>query len=399
MIKKAVQFIYKYLLFPTKVNMCSQTLYQSLLGTIRLYQHNNDKKWEKRANQLVKLLVQIQRPDGGFDIGYDFNFGKFHKKGESTSPELVAMLALVEYYKIFGGEEVKISAQKAAKWIKSNALNLGDGNWSIPYGPYSTKEVMVYNGTSFAVGAIGVYLSIFKDDKLEEIYHGMNNYLFSVLSSSSLDKGKFWFYSDQMRNDLTILQRNKIDYYHQMQQVEMHSIAEISLTSPFQKQIILDATEHIFSKQDESGIIPYFNTYTPIHLWGFCSCASGFIYASIFDNKRKSDYIEGAKRIVTWILENAWTGEYFYPIVDENGKVVDSNYYVRSDAWVFNTVALAIKENVISGEYINICEKCYTKMELSDFSGLENHASNFRIRIVYKLIEFTNKIYKLLWRK
>ena len=41
------------------------------------------------------------------------------------------------------------------------AFDMGDGKVAIPYGPYSIEKVMVYNGTSFACGALGCYLGQF----------------------------------------------------------------------------------------------------------------------------------------------------------------------------------------------------------------------------------------------
>lgn len=396
---KLLKVIYSIFLTPIYVRYCSQTLYQSLIGCLRLFLKTNDVIWSKRAKTLCELLIKTQRPDGGFDIGYDFNFGRLHKKSESTSPELVGLLALVEYYKVFGGEDVKRAAHRAAAWVTNNALDLGNGEWAIPYGPYSIEQVMVYNGTSFAAGAIGVYLSVFQDDRLQKIYHGMNKYLYCVLESNINEPGKYWYYSDQSRLDLTEIQRNKVDYYHQMQQVEMHTMAELSLSSPYQRSIIIEATLHIASKQEESGTIPYLNTATPIHMWGFCSCASGLIYASQIDTGLKEQHLERARRVIKWIVENSWSGDYFYPIVEKDGTVIDHNFYVRSDAWVFNTLALAIKEGVIENGYLEICEKSYLKMESVNFSGIENHASNLRIRLVNRMLQNAATIIKRVWPK
>jgi len=396
---KLLKVIYSTLLFPIYVRYCSQTLYQSLIGCLRLFLKTNDVIWSKRAKALCELLIKTQRPDGGFDIGYDFNFGRLHKKGDSTSPELVGLHALVEYYKAFGGEDVKIAAHRAASWVKTNAINLGDEKWAIPYGPYSIKEVMVYNGTSFAAGAIGVYLSVFQDDELEKIYHGLNKYLYGVLDVNIDNPGKFWYYSDRGRSDLTEIQRNKVDYYHQMQQIEMHAMAELSFSSPLQKEMILDATKHVANLQENTGIIPYYNTPTPIHMWGFCSCASGFIYASQFDIGMREEYLERARRVIKWIVDYSWTGDYFYPIVEKDGTVIDHNFYVRSDAWVFNTMALAINEGVIENDYLEICEKSYLKIESVNFSGIENHASNLRIRLVNRMLQNAATIKKRVWPK
>lgn len=387
-------FIRKTLLYPIYVEHCSQSLYKPLLGCLLLWDATENVNWEQRANRLCQLLIKIQKSDGGFDNGYDYNFGRFHKKGEPIAPELVGLYALVEYYKRFGGQNVALAARQAANWIRNNAFQLTDSEWAIPYGPYCSKEVMVYNGTSFAAGALGVYLSVFPDSDLEIIYHGMNKYLYNVMSTLPNQPGRFWYYSDQSRIDLTELQRNKIDYYHQMQQIEIHSMAELCIPNPFQKEIIISASDHVEFKQDQNGLIPYYNTESDIHLWGYCSCANGFIMAAKINTLKTSEYIERAKKILKWIKEYSWNGEYFYPVISKNGLIKDKNFYVRSDAWVFNTFAMAIKEGIIDPSYITICEKIYEKMESANFSGIENHATNERIRFVNKIINYTVNIIK-----
>lgn len=384
---------------PKKVSYCSQTIYQVLLGCLRLWDKTQDKQWQRRADELCNILLKIQKPDGGFDIGYDFNFGMLHKKGESTSPELIGLIALVEYHKRFANDNVKLAAQKTALWIKKNSIRIDEDKWAIPYAPYSTKKVMVYNGTSFAVGALGAYLSVFPDEELEVIYHGMVNYLYSSLSALNEQPGKFWYYSDQTRNDLTEVQRKKIDYYHQMQQVEMHAMAELNINSKKQLDIIREASQHIANKQNELGVIPYLNTSVPIHVWGYCSCASGFIYSSKLIKEKKDEYFTRALKILEWLETYSWNSNYFFAILSENGQVIDNRFYVRSDAWVFNTFALAVKENINKDKYLHICDKCYRKMESVDFSGIENHASNRRIRTFMKIIQAASSVNKQLWQK
>jgi hypothetical protein len=396
---KILLLIEKTLLTKVNVKHCSQTIYQTLLGCLRLWDSTNEVKWKERAKHLCNILMSIQRPDGGFDIGYDFNFGKLHKKGESTSPELISLMALVEYYKRFGGEDVKKSADRAVYWIKKNAIKISDGKWAIPYAPHSTKEVMVYNGTSFAASALGIYISVFPNPDLEAIYHGMINYLHDVLSSFPDQPGKFWYYSDQSRKDLTVEQRNKIDYYHQMQQVEMHSISQICFNSPVQTDLITLATENVTQKQNDVGIIPYYNFNTDIHLWGYCSCASGLILAGKVTPKKQEEYNLRAIKILEWILTYSWNGNYFYPIVSEKGVVIDKKFYVRSDAWVFNSFALAVNEGINIEKFRIICEESYRKMESVGFSGIENHASNNRIRTVFKLIAIGAKLKHRIWPK
>jgi hypothetical protein len=346
-------------------------------------------QWRQRADSVCQTLLRIQRPDGGFDIGYDFNFGRLHRKGESTSPELVGLLALVEHYRRFRNEAAREGARRAAEWVRKNAIKPSDRHWAIPYGPYSTKAIMVYNGTSFAAGALGAYLSLFPDEELNGIYSGMNQYLCDRMSSTPGVPGRFWFYSDQSRQDLSTLQREKIDYYHQMQQVEMHATAELLVPSRCQPDMIGAAAEHVAGLQDEFGVIPYTNRDARfggnVHLWGFCSCAAGFLMAGKVLPDRAASYRARAARIYDWIYKKAWNGRYFYPVLTPDGAPEDIRYYVRSDAWVFNAFCLAVQERLQKEAYLEVCEKCYARMAGRDFSGIENHAGSFRARVIRRV--------------
>lgn len=384
---------------PPYVRYCSQTIYQSLLGCLRMFEATSQSKWSQRADHLLSILLQIQQPDGGFDIGYDFNFGLMHKKGQSTSPELVALVALAEYARIFGKDKVLTPAQRAADWIRKNAIDKGDGQYAIPYSPYTTDEVMVYNGTSFAAGALGCYLGhIENDQELDKIYRGMVLYLKSVMSSAPDLPGKFWYYNDQSLTNLTEMQRmkrTKIDYYHQMQQVEMHALAQQAHSAQSQLDIITDAADLIAALQEKHEVIPYTNSnfYFKgcIHLWGLASVASGMLEASVVVPERKTTYHTVARRVVDWIVQHAWNGEHFVAVLDKTGTAVSCDYMVRSDAWVFNALAAAQK-HLGPGPWTELAENAFLKMDSVDYSGPESHASTRKKRLIVSLY---SRIYKV----
>ena len=55
---------------PLYVKHCSQTIYTALLGCLRMWDATRDSIWQKRADDVLAILLEIQQPDGGFDIGY-----------------------------------------------------------------------------------------------------------------------------------------------------------------------------------------------------------------------------------------------------------------------------------------------------------------------------------------
>ncbi len=322
LISLAKQMI-KLTVSPSNIHHCSQTIYEALLGCLRMWEVTKAPLWKDRSRRLLNYLIGIQKPDGGFDIGYDFNFGMLHKKGLSTSPELVGLMAACEYARIFGDAEADSVAHKAAAWIRLHAMHIENEKWAIPYSPYTTPKVMVYNGTSFACGALGCYLGQFGgDEQLHSIYNGMVNYLESVLYASDGLPGRFWYYNDQSRTDLDELRRNKIDYYHQMQQVEIHALAQNATPLEKQIKIIHDASEHIIGLYLRFPILPYTNDprlfNNQIHTWGFASVVSGLLEAAELLDQRRDDYRKVAYNLLLWLLVNAWNGKYFEPVLNRN---------------------------------------------------------------------------------
>lgn len=389
--------IHKTVLRPPYVRWCSQTIYQALLAAIKIYRYSNDDIWKERALDLKDILIKIQQPDGGFDIGYDFNFGLLHKKGESTSPECVSLVALIHYAEAFGiSDDVWVACDKCARWIVLNAIGIDNDRYYIPYSPYSTKDVMVYNGTSFACGALGMYIGFFKitDEKIIKIYSGFIRYLSSVLISIEDYKGKFWPYYDLDRTDIDEKKKEKIDFYHQMQQVEMHSFAQKYVPNHIQLDMINSASLSILDLYKDLKYLPYTNNEKDfgghIHLWGLASVISGLQEYKKLNSSFTNEVYEAVNFVYDLIINKSWNKQYFYPIISKDNKVVYDLYMVRSDAWVINSLAGLLEENydfLDKGELMQVLNEGFKSMEKVNFSGQESHASNQRTRFIGKLIK------------
>lgn len=388
--------IKKWILKPPYVRWCSQTIYECLLGAIKIYKYTKSDYWKNECKELINIQFQIQQPDGGFDIGYDFNFGFLHKKGESTSPELLGLLAYVEYANCFGSTlEIQERSEKAANWICKNAIACKNGYY-IPYAPASTKDVMVYNGTSFACGALGAFIGYYNPDdkKFLEIYKGFIQYLSSALVFEKGFSGKSWPYYDQERKDLNPEIFDKIDYFHQMQQVEAHCIAQLYCPNQEQLKIIQLASNNILDLYEANGYIPYTNKKElfggNIHLWGFSSIISGLIHAEKQVQLEKQKVEAVLKFCYDFIMESYNNkNNMFFPIMSPNGTIVYDTYMVRSDAWVFNSLSNFLEENkdyINSDELLNALTKVFAKMKNQNFSGLESHASTAKTRLISKAI-------------
>ena len=324
--KQIAKTIYKKI-FPTLyVKHCSQTIYQALLAALHMYEATNEKYWLDEAKKLKDIMIDIQQQDGGWDIGYFFNFGYNHHKGESTSPELLSLVALIKYWEIEKDERVKQSIHKGIDWIINNSYEL-ETDWVIPYGPYSTKDVVVYNGMSFAQAPLAMWSKYEEDierkNKIIEIYRGMNRYLAKQLIKT--DNGSYMFYS-LPREGMDDKAREKVDYYHMAQQLEMHNYANNYCPDENSLKIVLEFGEHLLSMQEEDGQIQYLNNEPNkgIHLWGYCSIINAFIDMNFITSNY--DFDMGAKKIVNWISKYGYVekDKCFYPIVNKQKKT--NNY-------------------------------------------------------------------------
>lgn len=102
--RKLLLRIPRIALSPAKKVFSSQTVYESLLACMALYELTGGEFWLENCKHLCKLLIGIQQPDGGFDIGYNFRFGENLAKKrqlESTTPEVVGLYALCKYHDMF----------------------------------------------------------------------------------------------------------------------------------------------------------------------------------------------------------------------------------------------------------------------------------------------------------
>jgi hypothetical protein len=347
--------------------------------------------WKDRCESVALTLAQIQQPDGGFDIGYEFNFGRMRRRGQATSPEMLGLIALLESLSVIDSRKIRIAASRAVQWIMRNRINFDNNSIAVPYCPGALREVMVYNGTSFACAALGKSIvTLPGEPQVRRVYEGMVSFLNRSMSSAEGRAGRFWYYCDQSRSDLDPGAREKIDYYHQMQQVDVHSLAEEAAPCGQQLEMVRDAADHVLEVALEQGVVPYCKNPAAfrghIHLWGYASVATGFIRAAGVVRDRADQYRAEARRVVNWIVTNGWNGKYFFPILNRDGQPQGTfQYMVRSDAWVFNALSLARLELGMT-ELDPVIESCVRRILASKMSGPESHASNRRIRLARRIL-------------
>lgn len=380
-----------FMLKPADNIQSSQTLYEALLATLNILEATKEECWEKNADYIAKMIVKSQLPDGGFDIGYNFRFGKNLKKTtriQATTPECLSIFALIEYYKISKNPAVKTCIEKGMLWIEKHAYVDKDGYWVIPYAPDTLKDVHITNAISFCIGTIANYTITFKDDRYLEMYSSMCDYMVSQLTV--IENAGYWDYFEKA---LSVKGNfySRVDNYHIAQQLYYHMRANELIYNDANQQIIEKVSNYLSTYLKKNIIVPYIcingevSPTADIDMWGYCA---------LLMCTTKCNDMETSKRIVEVILENSWNGEYFAPVLNSKLEVIDSRFYPRSDAWVVHALSeyYIIDRNPVIGEVIRAS---LNKLRSCDYKGTENHALTLKKEILAFMAEiYRSKIKK-----
>ncbi|MFV9690851.1 MAG: hypothetical protein ACNY01_07795 [Desulfobacteria bacterium] len=377
------------LLKPMRVEHCSQTLYESLQFCVKMYELTRDSRWDEEGRRVIKLVRMTQQHDGGFDIGYDFDFGRIHKRGWSSAPECEMLVSLIEYGISFGFGEVMDIIEKGIGWILNNSSQIGSASWMIPYCPAASEDVMVYNGVSFSLAPLAMYHRfIRKDQRIKEIHDGFLNYL-----SGEFDWERgFWRYSDQSRGDLNRDQRRKVDNYHLGQQLEMHCRSYECVPREENLKLIRRLADYLLTLHQDwcPEPLPYLNLTTNekmgVHLWGYASLINGFL--QYYRIQKESAALEACKDIFEWVTQNAWLGDHFACVYHSIGTRMDRRFYPRSDAWVINNLVAYMAAEDPNNDWLQRTVSVYENIVRNDFSGYENHVLTNGKKLYGRLLQF-----------
>lgn len=390
--------IIKYINSPESNILSSQTMYESLMANIKMYDVLKDLNFKKEAIKIGHKLISYQNEDGGFDIGYNFIFGhnivKKLKK-ESTTPELVSLFSLIELSKILDltqkdeihlNEEIIKSCKKTIDWIEKHIVNFDYGS-AIPYAPLTTNNIHITNGVSFTIGALANYISHFEPEnsKLKNILLNMNKFMLENLEKSN--SGSYWPYFWQASPYINENPRkSKIDNFHIGQQLRYHAFSFKKYEDEYNKQIIESVTKYLLNEIEDDGTLSYVivngKHSGTINSWGYSSVIKGLIESSDLGYSDKKQINEKVSIMVNVLIDRFWSGEHFYPIIEKKSfKKIDSNFYPRSDAWVAHSLSYVLKYNKLEKflekekeeEIVNIVSKVLLNISNCNYIGYENH--------------------------
>jgi hypothetical protein len=373
------------LLWPNVNVLCSQTLYESVFGCLELYAATGDSEWRRKATDVSDILAGRQNADGGFDIGFNFVFGKNTKKAsqhDSTTPESLSGFALWRIDSICKSDRFAESNVKLVQWLVEHSYPITEEKWGVPYAPGNVDDVHITNSCSFALPILAAELNRnSSNNKVKGIVNGMINFLEGELESESLTASYWRYFYRGGEHFVDEPQKEKIDNYHMAQQLRYQ--CEVQLLYPTQAslRIINRVSDYLYSIRDANGLFQYCNDqkYQPrdVHVWGLSSVVPSFITSGRMLGKQ--EYIDAASQIVDWLIEYAWNGHYFYPVLDIRGEVLEREYYPRSNGWVFEALAFYYRYVDQDPRIYSICTDLYEKLESTGFTGRERNMWNPRL--------------------
>jgi len=384
--------ILKFVNNPSKDILSSQTLYEAMFYLLNVRDEIDDSQ-----RNLANLIVQTQLEDGGFDIGYDFQFGpnlsKTHEK-EGTSPELLSLVALAKYYRRDSSNLlVKDAIDKGVNWILSRVVKLENNQYAIPYAPDSYRGIHITNATSFCISALAHCLEFMDNEqkaKAEVTLDGMYQFMAAQLEPHGNSSYWPYFYQGATGEEKLNI-NNKIDNYHMAQQLYHHILAEEYYPSKDNLKAINLVGNYLLTLVDESGYIPYTNfegrISDKVHLWGYASLIPAFVRLYAITNQ--SQLLVGAESVKKYILDNCYIGPHFAPIILNSDKTMfDTNFYPRSDAWVIHGLSELKLIGAFDLDTERSCSASFEACERQSFRGLENHAVTWRMKVFASLVRF-----------
>ncbi|TVL53752.1 hypothetical protein AYI98_00995 [Shewanella algae] len=391
---KLKNLILKFVNKPSPGILSSQTLYETFFYLI------NQKSVSKvDVDSVIDKILETQLSDGGFDIGYDFQFGpnmSKTKSREGTSPEVLSLTALGLYCERFEpSESVLQGLNLAVDWILERIVKTDKGI-AIPYAPDSFKGIHITNATSFCISALAYslpYVSANKRCEIELVLRGMYTFMHSQLVV--IDEVGYWpyFYQDANGEEAKLINA-KVDNYHIAQQLYHHCLAQKVFPDEQNDQIIRRVSKYLISNLDDVGYVPYTfygeRISDKVHLWGFSSLISAFVESFIYLGE--DIYRKAATDVAGYISKYGIVSDHFAPIILNSDKsIFDGNFYPRSDAWVIHSLSELSKLGVEDENLIKACENSYSKIVEQCYRGDENHVVTMRMKIFAKLIRLIVK--------
>jgi hypothetical protein len=400
--------VLKYVNRPEDSVLSSQTLYECLFFAINREKQCGNKYWFYKATNVARMIIDTQLDNGGFNIGYNFQFGRGLKKSaerEGTTPEILSVTALNEYLNNFRpliddgfAAECEAAIEKGLLWLNKYCVE-NEFGVAVPYAPETTNFIHITNATSFALSALSTTkigsTDVLDAESRNKLVFGMYEFMNSQLRSDIGMSGKYWpYFYDGGSSEERALGNEKIDNYHIAQQLFFHCVSQRFVPNATNLDIIERVTLYLIQLVESDGFVPYTihkgAKSNKVDTWGYSSVVMALCASKEFVQHEATD--SAINRCIRYLRLYCRSEDHFIPIVNNISKHAhDSNFYPRSDAWVIHAFSEAAE--FCSQEDLFFCDQVFAKIENDGFSGKENHTLTFRKKV------FASMVYLFRYKK
>jgi hypothetical protein len=394
--EKQINTLIKNIIFwPKTCPFSSQTGYEFIFGCLSLYKSTGDQEWLDKALYTAEKLIGNQTLDGGFDIGFNFLFGKglLKKHGnDPTTPELLSAVALADIRKNAGNLDFDHNIDAAYKWALRYIYSIDDKKYAIPYAPLTLDTIHINNSNTFAAACI-VFCNLNEDSaNTQEYLEGLIRYIYDAIDKNPESKmcGSLKYFSQESSVNMLDPNKLKIDNCHIGHQLHYHCRIEKKAPNLYNRKIIEFFSNYLLSIADSNGVFEYCNSrkYAPrdVQIWGYASVIQGLVSAYEITNNK--ELLTLASKIKNFILKYSYNGEYFCPVLDVCGNVLESEYYPRTNAWVFHSLAFYYQHVDRDPELLNIISVLSRKLLEKSLKGSERNMWSYRKLYLLRLRNF-----------
>ena len=318
----------------------SQTFYQ-LAFALQYLQVDDVSFIDRLKKQLMLGLLRQQRPNGGFDIGFNFLFGTGKLKPYSscpTTPETLSVFGLYLLMDENNSQEVMTALTKHWNWLVTYTTDTSQQR--IAYCPEFSTIPHIVNSTNFAsvTSAILMKLKVIKKEP-----HYLEALKENLIINQDANTAYYPYFLPASTLNSNEAQLTKVDNYHLAQQGWCHLIRFKLGASPDDLKIATQIFNFFLHSEAENKILNYCRdpAHTPknVPLWGAMSLVQfcGEYYSITKDTRA----ITITRLYADFVLSFEKVSGRYPAVVSDNKDVIDACEFIRGDAWICHGFACA----------------------------------------------------------
>lgn len=377
-------FLKEFLWFAPKLKVkSSQTFYQ--LAFALQYLQVEDVAFVARfKKQLLAGLLGQQRPNGGFDIGFNFLFGTGKIKPYAacpTTPETLSVFGLYLLMDEKNSEKIIRAIIKHRDWLATYTTDISPHR--IAYCPEFSTVPHIVNSTNFASVTSAILLKLKVIEKEPLYLEALKENLIINQDGNTAYYPYFLFSSTLNSNES---QLTKVDNYHLAQQGWSH-LMRFKLGGDNDDLSIASQIFNFFLHSGaEAQMLNYCRdpAHTPMHvpLWGAMSLVQfcGEYYQITKDTRA----ITIIRLYSDFVLSFERASGRYPAVVSVDEDLIDACEFIRGDAWIchgFSCAFDATKDDL----YNDAAKRILFSIKERGFRGREPNRWTIRKLLSLKL--------------